>query len=64
MQAIQERFGIEGVDLAGAALHEKENHMLGRRPPVRRPGGQRVVGLRGTGTPALALARQEVEQGP
>ena len=35
-------FGVEGVDLAGAAIHEQVNDMLGAGPEVGGLGGERV----------------------
>src|SRR5262249_32405975 len=40
----QTRLVIEGIDVTGTALHEQEDHALGARRNVHRPGVQRVGG--------------------
>jgi hypothetical protein len=38
--ALKEWFVIEGIDLRGSAMHEKENNSFGPRSEVRRPRRQ------------------------
>ena len=42
----QQRFRIEGVDLARAALHEQRDHPFGGGGQGRRFGGERITGVR------------------
>jgi hypothetical protein len=57
VQFVQQRFGIERIHLARAALHEQMNHALGRSRPRGTLRRERIDGLGG------CVALREIERG-
>src|SRR5262249_39634314 len=55
---VEPRLVIEGVRLAGSAVHEQEDDPLGARPVVRRPGRKRPPRGRGRAGGFRAEARE------
>jgi len=64
VQRIERGFVVKGIEVAGAAIHEQEDHALGLGSKVRIPRSQRIdVGLRSGGTDPIEEAIRREQAG-
>ena len=62
VERIERRLVVERVDVAGAAIHEEEDHALGLRREMRGLGGERIHERSAAGSPYLPREKPLVQQ--
>jgi hypothetical protein len=61
-ELIEERFGIEKIEMTGATLHEEPDHILGSSDGMRNLGGSTRFGTCGAKKGGLAKQRRESDR--